>query len=459
MQDEKQSLQGKIHAFERTVKMVIQTTEGYCCTCHIYHQADITVKENNVLFILRCPREEKTTVVSKDASLFLELRKKSFFNGADHVPCNNSRIRLNRIELTDSCNFNCNLCYAGASGDKHYFMEMEKCREIAAYLKRNKSSEAIFTGGEPTLHPELESIISLFKKHGMRTAILTNGYILAKNPDFAKRLKQSGLRRCYIQLDTFNKELHKKMRGNDFVEEKKQALQHAKQAKLKISTISVMIKDNLPEIGTILNHIKTLTPHFGEAVFLSAIRDSGRYDLPGDVFADREDIIRAFVEHSGIKGIGTRNFWPLPKYLPIGLNVHPDCSAVLYLVFNGNTIELLDDYIDMKKFYSLLAQEKKATLFYPDACKAILYFIRSIKKGKTGMMLKILFSYLTRRGSSFIQYVMIESFSSKDYQDIQRFRSCITHHVTGANLSCSACIYNQDFESGHPLTRRTEIHK
>jgi uncharacterized radical SAM superfamily Fe-S cluster-containing enzyme len=433
--------------------MQIEKTEGYCCSCRTYHYAEIIAKENIVLFVLHCPVKEISTVISKDASLFIELRKKSFFDSNKNILCDNSRIRLNRIELTDSCNFHCSLCYAGASSDKNYFLPIEKCKEIAVYLKQVRASEAIFTGGEPTLHPELGSIISLFKRNGMRTGILTNGYLFAKNSLLAKQLKQKGLRRCYIQLDTFDKSLHKKMRGNDFVDEKIQALANAKQAKLKVSSISVMIKDNLSEIGKILNHIKILTPHFGEAVFLSAIRDSGRYTLPNDAYVDREEIIQAFVTYSGIKNIGTQNFWPLPRYLPIGLNVHPDCCTLLYLVFNRNDIELLDDYIDMEKFYFLLAQNKKKTFFILDAFKALLYFARSIKKGKVFIMLKILCSYLTGKGNRFIHYVMIESFVSKEYQDVQRLRSCITHHVTGKNLSCSACIFNQDFESGRTLTR------
>jgi uncharacterized radical SAM superfamily Fe-S cluster-containing enzyme len=342
--------------------MTLKTTTVWCCDCETKHSAGIYEDNNSVLGKVPCPKKEKLVTISNDASLWKTINEKSYFDTnlktAVSKQCNNNGIRLYRLEITNACNFHCPICYANAGGNSDpFFLDLKTAKEIALFLRKGGAKEIAFTGGEPTLHPELEAIISIFKKAGIKTAILTNGIRIAQEEGYAKRLKKSGLDRAYLQFDTLNPGVHKKMRGNTLVEEKKKALQNCRKAKIKTSAITVVIKDNLGETGALVDHMKTLAPWFGEIVFVTAIREAGRFELPWDSFVFREDIIKSLVETSSIKGISIDNFYPFPVYRPFGLNIRPGSTVILPVVFINGRTELFENYIDMKKFYRLLNRE------------------------------------------------------------------------------------------------------
>ncbi len=55
------------------------------------------------------------------------------------------------------------------------------------------------SGGEPTLHPELDEIIRRIRSHGMIAGLITNGYFLT--PERIHRLNEAGLQHLQISID------------------------------------------------------------------------------------------------------------------------------------------------------------------------------------------------------------------------------------------------------------------
>lgn len=56
-----------------------------------------------------------------------------------------------------------------------------------------------FSGGEPTLHPDLDGLIARAREHDAIATIITNGYLLT--PDRIKRLNKAGLDYLQISID------------------------------------------------------------------------------------------------------------------------------------------------------------------------------------------------------------------------------------------------------------------
>lgn len=56
-----------------------------------------------------------------------------------------------------------------------------------------------FSGGEPTLHPDLDALIRRARSHGAITTVITNGYFLV--PDRIKALNKAGLDYLQISID------------------------------------------------------------------------------------------------------------------------------------------------------------------------------------------------------------------------------------------------------------------
>src|SRR5438552_17138862 len=74
--------------------------------------------------------------------------------------------------------------------------EMIRRIDRLAYLK---TSIVTISGGEPLLHPEIETIIGRIRHHGMLAGMITNGYLLTPKKIIA--LNEAGLEHLQISID------------------------------------------------------------------------------------------------------------------------------------------------------------------------------------------------------------------------------------------------------------------
>lgn len=98
------------------------------------------------------------------------------------------------------------------------------------------------TGGEPMLRRDIETIIRKLvrlKDSGLQDlALTTNGYYL---PDRARALKEAGLDRITISLDSLKRDVFKKMTGVDVLDRVLAGIQAAKEAELLPIKINAVI--------------------------------------------------------------------------------------------------------------------------------------------------------------------------------------------------------------------------
>src|SRR5262247_2589730 len=74
--------------------------------------------------------------------------------------------------------------------------EMIRRIDRLAYLK---TAIITISGGEPLLHPEIETIIQRIRRHGMIAGMITNGYLLT--PKKIGALNEAGLDHLQISID------------------------------------------------------------------------------------------------------------------------------------------------------------------------------------------------------------------------------------------------------------------
>src|SRR5215471_389918 len=74
--------------------------------------------------------------------------------------------------------------------------EMLRRIDRLAYLK---TAIITISGGEPLLHPEIETIIRRIRQHGMIAGLITNGYLLT--PKKITALNEAGLEHLQISID------------------------------------------------------------------------------------------------------------------------------------------------------------------------------------------------------------------------------------------------------------------
>ncbi|MBU8907072.1 GTP 3',8-cyclase MoaA [Desertibacillus haloalkaliphilus] len=125
-----------------------------------------------------------------------------------------------RISVTDRCNFRCNYCMpAELFGPDYPFLSNEQLlsfeeieRLVLLFVKEAAIKKIRITGGEPLMRKNVDHLIEkLVRIDGIEDiGMTTNGYLLST---YAKRLKQAGLQRVTVSLDTLNNERFGEMNG------------------------------------------------------------------------------------------------------------------------------------------------------------------------------------------------------------------------------------------------------
>jgi GTP 3',8-cyclase len=131
----------------------------------------------------------------------------------------NRPLRDLRISVIDRCNFRCQYCMpAEVFGPDFAFLprnELLSYEEIErlAYIFVGLGVEKIrLTGGEPLLRKQLPLLVEkLSKIKGLKDiGLTTNGVLL---PKYAEELKDAGLKRVNVSLDSLNDELFGEING------------------------------------------------------------------------------------------------------------------------------------------------------------------------------------------------------------------------------------------------------
>ena len=131
-------------------------------------------------------------------------------------------IRDLRISVTDRCNFRCPYCMpAEIYGEKYAFLpraELLTFEEIARLTRLFAElgvTKIRLTGGEPLVRNGLENLVELLSQIDDidDLTLTTNGYLLAQN---AQALKDAGLRRITVSLDSLDEDVFREMNGRDY---------------------------------------------------------------------------------------------------------------------------------------------------------------------------------------------------------------------------------------------------
>lgn len=432
--------------------MVINETTSYCCKCRQSHNATIEQNGEYIDFHVDCPNGVKSSRISSDAHIFLEIRKR-YFRDFSKPSVHKGKKWFHLIEITDDCNFKCPVCYvnAGNSSSKT-FLSVEAVLEKASYVKNSGGKIVTLTGGEPTLHSDLPSMVKKISDMGLKVEIATNGLKIAEDFNYAKSLKESGLLRAWLQLDTLDADIHKKMRGNNFIEQKKRAADYIISSGLRIGIIVTVTSLNINDIDSILDYALKLGPKLDFIVFQVAA-PAGRYQLPQDTLIDREAVIKKLMDSKILNTVRLLEyFWPIPAFRPWQLEVHPDCAAVLFLLVEGETIQPIDNFVNMAKFYQRLSTNNMNPSFFTRNIVPIFYALRETDITKIINLIQFFHGFITGEGKKSMVVISIDSFLGAEYQDEQRLDRCANSHVTAQGL-ISPCIYN------YPDKRRQDSRK
>ncbi len=164
-----------------------------------------------------------------------------------------------RISVTDRCNFRCTYCMPkDVFGPGFVFLRradlltFEEIARAARLFVREGVEKIRLTGGEPLIRRDLERLVeALASIDGLRDLTLTtNGSLLT--PAKARSLRDAGLQRITISLDSLDDDVFRSMNDVDFpVGRVLEAIEAAAAAGLHPVKIDMVVKRGVNESGIV----------------------------------------------------------------------------------------------------------------------------------------------------------------------------------------------------------------
>ncbi len=338
------------------------STRALCGTCLRLVDAKEQLEDGKVFLWKRCPHHGVQRVLLSDDAEYYRLGREKFLKVPEQVQRANTGVVhgcpydcgicpdheqhgcVSILELTDHCNLRCPTCYAGSGPERTTHRPLPQLLAMLDRIVANEGEVDVLqlSGGEPTTHPGLFTVLDECRKRPVRHLMLnTNGVRLATEDGFAERLATYAPRfEVYLQFDSLERDALLHLRGADLRGVHEQAL--ARLDALNLSTTLVMTVKrgvNDDQVGAVL---REATRHrCVRGVTLQPVQDAGR---TGDFDAQLHRLTLSEVRRRVLE--------QFPVFTPadlIPVPCHAECLAMGYaLKGDDGVLAPLTRYIDPK---------------------------------------------------------------------------------------------------------------
>jgi uncharacterized radical SAM superfamily Fe-S cluster-containing enzyme len=384
---------------------------------------------------------------------------------------------LANIDVTNRCNLNCPVCFANARArGMIYEPDFGQVVDMLEMLRDEKPTRCFavqFSGGEPTVRDDLPDIIRTADEMGfVQIQIATNGVRLAKEPDYAGKLREAGLNTVYLSFDGVREETYRKMDGFNAFPMKQQAIKNCREGGLSsivlVPTLARGVNDG--EIGDILRFasdkldvIKGI--NFQPIAFTGRIdeksRTEQRFTIP--------DLIKGMEEQTGGQ-IPAEAWYPVPFVVAVSrflekinrknlpeFTVHPHCGAATYVFIEDGRIIPITDFIDVEGFMEVLdnamaelnGKRSKDMLVLAKVLKEIPRLVDTKKEPKNINVTRLLVNIIKdgerevmRQFHRNTLFLGAMHFQDPYNLDIERVKRCGIHYATPDGRIIPFCTYN-----------------
>ena len=334
-------------------------TRSICPVCRRVIDAQVLLRDGRVYMRKRCPEHGWTeALINSDARYYVESQR---FNKPGSIPrqfstevkdgcpldcglCPEHKQHTCSalVEVNTGCNLACPTCFANAGHGFNLTME-EVERMLDRYVELEGRPEVVqFSGGEPTIHPQIIPMLRLAQEKGIRHVMLnTNGVRIARDDRFLAELGEVRPF-VYLQFDGLEDRTYRILRGQDLAETKLRALDRLAEADLDVVLVPAIERGvNEHEIGAIikfgLEHPAVRGINFQPVTHVgrhSGFDPMNRVTLP--------DVLHAAVEQTdGLFEDG--DFVPVPCCFPT-------CSAITYAYVEDGTVTPLPRVLNVEEY-------------------------------------------------------------------------------------------------------------
>ncbi len=342
----------------------IESTTSLCPACMKRLDAKIVLKGGSIYLLKHCLEHgAQEELLEEDGRYYMNRlaydkpgtisktqteRKNNCPFDCGLCPEHDQHTCIGLIEVTQKCDQQCPVCYAGSGGEGDY-LPLEKIDGMIEFFRASEYGKAEIlqlSGGEPTLHPGIIDIIKLARSKVKYVFLNTNGLRLAEDEKFAAELGQfQGGFEVYLQFDGFDGKTHERLRGRDLSEVKQKALANLAKYKVPVTLVATVVKGvNDGELGRMVEF--GLNADNIRGINFQPVAFWGRL---GDV--DKKDRLTI----TGIIGLlekQTKGMLEKSDFIPLPCDVDRVALTYLYRT-GGGFIPLIRD-LDIKDYLPVL---------------------------------------------------------------------------------------------------------
>ena len=362
-----------------------ELTRSICPECKAVIDAQILLRDGKVVMRKRCPAHGWfEALVFGDAALYTEIARYNkpgtiplefateVKDGCPHdcglCPEHQQHACLGIIEVNAACNLDCPLCFAGSGTHLAQSGWELTPAQVEFMLDRFVAAEGNpevlqFSGGEPTLHPQIIEFVELARAKGITYVMInTNGIRIARDDRFLAELARVKPQ-IYLQFDGFDSATNLVLRGRaDLLDTKLRALERLAEVDVRVILVAAIERGvNEHEIGRIVEFGLKHPAVFG-INFQPAFR--AQRHIPADPMTriTIPDVLKSIeTQTNGL--LKQSDFVPVPCCMPT-------CNFVTYAMLDGDTVTpitrmlAIDQYLDYLKNRTLpgLSDELLRTL-------------------------------------------------------------------------------------------------
>lgn len=235
--------------------------------------------------------------------------------------------------ITTKCNQNCKYCHRFLHIEDLTYEENEK---ILMKLIRAGVTHITFSGGEALLYPNILNLLKIAKRYGIKSKLITNGVMLAKNKDIQEICDY--LDSLTLSIDSIDNNINKEMgRGESHFANIRTVLEYLKGKELTVNINTVVSKmnlDSIQELGEFLNNYNINSWRIFKFMPLreTAKENQEKFEISKDEFKLSKEI---FEKYKNIRNIQYRE--------------EQDMEDKYVLIISNGDIMRTENGIDVKK--------------------------------------------------------------------------------------------------------------
>jgi uncharacterized radical SAM superfamily Fe-S cluster-containing enzyme len=330
-----------------------ELTNSVCSTCLGKAEAKIIFQDSAVYMIKNCLEHGREKVlISTDIEYYKSARNflkpgqmpLRFNTKTEHgcpydcglCPDHEQHSCLTLVEITERCNLECPICYAGSSPKRGAHRSLTEIEFMLDELVKNEGEPDVvqLSGGEPTIHPEFWQVMDLCKSKPIKHLMInTNGVRIAQDKEFARKLADyMPCFEVYLQFDSLQNAPLVQLRGEELAHIRSKALEHLNEFGISTTLVVTLYKGlNDGEIGQIIEF--ALQQPCVRGITFQPIQSAGRLENfdPAEDRLTLSEVRQMILKQSDL--FKEEDIIPVP--------CHPDCIAMAYaLKIDGKGVPL-----------------------------------------------------------------------------------------------------------------------